>query len=207
MSTQVLISTPSSFLLLAGTGHQTKEPPWNGRHPLLSTWELLPCSLCVQTEHVGFGRWVALLLSCGWWHRKSQKIRIPHWGPAAPKWVTSVLSSSLLPVPMATHLSCRLLHASSNFTQHFWSSRGVQNRSSTSPPCAHLGLPPLLLLLFPTAGAPSRWAVVLNRGEHHHSNKTPKQPQELSPLQDTFPLTANTGHQSPSSEPGFAFLT
>lgn len=71
----------------------------------------------------------------------------------------------------------------------------------------NLGLSPLLLLLFPTAGAPSRWAVVLNRGEHHHSNKTPKQPQELSPLQDTFPPTANTGHQSPSSEPGFAFLT
>lgn len=38
--------------------------------------------------------------------------------------------------------------------------------------------PPLLLLLFPTAGVPRRWAGVLNTGEHHHGNLTPKQPQK-----------------------------
>lgn len=51
----------------------------------------------------------------------------------------------------------------------------------------------LFLLLFPTAGAPWRWAAILNRGEHHHNNLTPKQPMKLSSLQDTFPQTANTG--------------
>lgn len=65
----------------------------------------------------------------------------------------------------------------------------------------------LFLLLFPTAGVPWQWAVILNRGEHHGNNRTPKQPMKLPSLQDTFPQTANTGHQSSSSEPGFAFLT
>lgn len=88
-----------------------------------------------------------------------------------------MLSSCLLAVSVATHLFWRFLHASSKFTLHSWSSQGVQNRSSAS-------LSHLLLLLFPTAGAPCRWALVLSRGEHHHSSLTPKQPMQLSSLRE-----------------------
>lgn len=112
---------------------------FNGSHDLFSTSELLPCSLCVYSVQFEFGRSVAFALSGGQWHRKSQKIRMPHLNPAAPKRVISVLSCHLLAVSMATHLLCRLLPAISNFTRHFWPSRGTQNTSSPSLSCAHLG--------------------------------------------------------------------
>lgn len=83
---------------------------FNGRHHLFSTSDLLPCRLCVSTVQFEFGRWVAFALSGGWWHRKSQKIRITQQlpgesflGSAVPcwlcQWPLTSSAGSCTPVP------------------------------------------------------------------------------------------------------------
>lgn len=159
---------------------------FNGRHHLLSTSQLLPCSLCVYSVH-----WIweiSFPLSGGWWHRKSQKIRIPQQNPALPgeSFLCSAVPCWLCPRPLLSARSCTPVPA---LLSVFGQATGCKTEAQL---VCHV-----LTLASPVAAAfPNSWSSLkVGRDFNHHSNKTPKQPMKLSLLQDTPPQTANTGHE------------
>lgn len=80
----------------------------------------------------------------------------PSAEPSTPKWVIPALSCSLLAVPMATHLFCTPAPA---LLSVFGQTTGCKTELNLSVTCSPW--PHLFLLLFPTAGDPWRWAVIL----------------------------------------------
>lgn len=191
-----------SFLLLAGTWHQTKESPWNLMGDITC---LAPQTSCLADS---LSQLRSLNLGDGWLLRcrvdggtgKARRSGSPSSSQVSHFW------AQLFPAGCANGHS-PLLQAPAHQFRLYWAflvkPRHAQQKLNFSVMCS----PWPHLFLFPTAGGSWRWAVILHGGEHHHNNKTPKQPMKLSPTQDTLPQMANSGHQSLSSEPGFAFLT
>lgn len=160
MPTQILICTHWSVLLLAGTRHQTKESPWHStgdrtcwapRSSCLVHSVSKPCSVNLGDPFHTVGWMVA---------QEKPEDQDPSVEPSSSQ--VSHLCAQLFPAGCA-HGHSALEHAPARqfqlYSAFLVEPRHAKQKLSFSVTCSPW--PHLFLLLFPTAGAPWRWAEIL----------------------------------------------